>query len=45
MRGVKAATKYRPKSLTVRGTSGYKQYSRNLFNSLTLADEFIPWNK
>jgi hypothetical protein len=36
---------HRPKSLTATGTSGYKQSSRNLPNSLTLAVEFIPWNR
>jgi hypothetical protein len=36
---------HRPKSLTARGTSGYKQSSRNFLNSLILAVEFIPWNR
>jgi hypothetical protein len=33
------------KSLTARGMSGYKKLSRNLPNSLILAEEFVPWHR
>jgi len=34
--------KPRLRSLTAKGTSGYKKSSRNSLSSLTLAAEFVP---
>src|ERR1700722_1611007 len=43
--GVNATTIQRLTSLTARGKNGYRQFNRNWFSSLALADEFSRSNR